>query len=168
MIAYAPPWVYSRVTGIKSPTGVEADGWLLTVGGPPKQMLAHDPEFTYSRLLQAARMAKRMGAQIMGLGAFTKVVGDAGVTVAEDLDPASNTSLVVDSQPQYDLSPYLYMQFMEPLGATDGSVEASWDHLNDRWRPDLVEVDRRIARAAVKKKWRRSFQLWPSLRTRRR
>ena len=83
VIAYAPPWVYSRVTGIKSPTGVEAEGWLLTVGGTPKQMLAHDPEFTYSRLLQAARMAKRMGAQIMGLGAFTKVVGDAGVTVAK-------------------------------------------------------------------------------------
>jgi len=83
VIAYAPPWVYSRVTGIKSPTGVETEGWLLTVGGTPKQMLAHSPEFTYTRLLQAARMAKRMGAQIMGLGAFTKVVGDAGVTVAK-------------------------------------------------------------------------------------
>jgi predicted amino acid dehydrogenase len=83
VVAYAPPWVYSRVTGIKSPQGVEAEGWLLTVGGTPKQMLAHSPEFTYSRLLQAARMAKRMGAQIMGLGAFTKVVGDAGVTVAK-------------------------------------------------------------------------------------
>ena len=86
VIAYAPPWVYSRVTGIKSPTGVETEGWLLTVGGTPKQMLAHSPEFTYSRLLQAARMAKRMGAQIMGLGAFTKVVGDAGVTVAKKAD----------------------------------------------------------------------------------
>jgi predicted amino acid dehydrogenase len=86
VIAYAPPWVYSRVTGIKSPQGVEAEGWLLTVGGTPKQMLAHSPEFTYSRLLQAARMAKRMGAQIMGLGAFTKVVGDAGVTVAKKAD----------------------------------------------------------------------------------
>src|SRR5512140_1884192 len=42
----------------------------------------HDPEFTYSRLLDAAQMAKRLGAQLMGLGAFTKVVGDAGVTVA--------------------------------------------------------------------------------------
>ncbi|MFH2065583.1 MAG: dehydrogenase [Pseudomonadota bacterium] len=83
VIAYAPPWVYSRVTGIKSPTGAEAEGWLITVGGTPKQMLAHNPEFTYKRLLQAARMAKRMGAQIMGLGAFTKVVGDAGVTVAK-------------------------------------------------------------------------------------
>lgn len=81
-IAYAPPWVYSKVTGIKSPTGAQAEGWLITVGGTPKQMLSHKPEFTYARLLQAASMAKRMGAQIMGLGAFTKVVGDAGVTVA--------------------------------------------------------------------------------------
>ena len=45
--------------------------------------MAHDPEFTYSRLLAAADMAQKMGAQIMGLGAFTKVVGDAGVTVAK-------------------------------------------------------------------------------------
>jgi predicted amino acid dehydrogenase len=86
VIAYAPPWVYSRMTGIKSPTGVEAEGWLITIGGTPKQMLSHRPEFTYRRLLQAARMAKRMGAQIMGLGAFTKVVGDAGVTVAKLAD----------------------------------------------------------------------------------
>ena len=86
VVAYAPPWVYSKVTGIKSPTGAEAEGWLITVGGTPKQMLAHTPEFTYRRLLQAARMAKRMGAQIMGLGAFTKVVGDAGVTVAKKAD----------------------------------------------------------------------------------
>jgi len=81
-MAYSPPFVYSNVTGIKSPTGVEAEGWLITLGGTPKQMLSHKPEFTYDRLLQAAKMAKRLGAQIMGLGAFTKVVGDAGVTVA--------------------------------------------------------------------------------------
>ncbi len=86
VVAYAPPWVYSKVTGVKSPTGAETEGWLITVGGTPKQMLAHTPEFTYKRLLQAARMAKRMGAQIMGLGAFTKVVGDAGVTVAKKAD----------------------------------------------------------------------------------
>lgn len=86
IIAYAPPFVYSEVTGIKSPTGVEAEGWLITVGGTPKQMLSHPPEFTYKRLLEAAAMSKRLGAQIMGLGAFTKVVGDAGVTVAKLAD----------------------------------------------------------------------------------
>jgi predicted amino acid dehydrogenase len=68
---------------VESPTGVEAEGWLITVGGTPKQLLSHSPEFTYRRLLAAARMAEKLGAQIMGLGAFTKVVGDAGVTVAK-------------------------------------------------------------------------------------
>jgi len=82
-VAYAPPWIYSKVSGIKSPQGVETEGWLITLGGTPKQMMTHTPEFTYKRLLQAAKMAKKLGAQIMGLGAFTKVVGDAGLTVAK-------------------------------------------------------------------------------------
>ncbi len=81
-MAYAPPTVYSHVTGITSPTGAEVEGWLITVGGTPKEILAHDPEFTYDKLLAAAEVARGLGAQIMGLGAFTKVVGDAGVTVA--------------------------------------------------------------------------------------
>jgi predicted amino acid dehydrogenase len=81
-MAYAPPFTYSHVTGITSPTGAEAEGWLISVGGTPKELMAHSPEFTYSRLLSAAETARKLGAQIMGLGAFTKVVGDAGVTVA--------------------------------------------------------------------------------------
>jgi len=82
-VAYMPPLTYSHVTGITSPTGAEAEGWLITVGGTPKELMAHSPEFTYSRLLAAAEIAKKHGAQVMGLGAFTKVVGDAGLTVAK-------------------------------------------------------------------------------------
>ncbi|MCB1730341.1 MAG: hypothetical protein KDI21_07665, partial [Halieaceae bacterium] len=82
-VAYTPPLVYTKVEGITSPTGVEARGWLILVGGTPKQIMSHSPEFTYRQLLAAADMARKMGAQIMGLGAFTKVVGDAGVTVAK-------------------------------------------------------------------------------------
>ena len=81
-MAWAPPFVYSHVTGIKSPTGVEAEGWLISVGGTPREIMNHNPDFTYRRLLEAARVARSLGAQIMGLGAFTKVVGDAGLTVA--------------------------------------------------------------------------------------
>lgn len=80
--AHMPPIVYSKVSNIVSPAGAEAEGWLISVGGTPKEMLSRSPEFTYRRLLMACRMAEKMGAQIIGLGAFTKVVGDAGVTVA--------------------------------------------------------------------------------------
>lgn len=82
-VAYTPPFVYCKVSGIRSPTGDEVEGWLITVGGTPREIMAHGPEFTYSRLLAAAKLAKKLGAQIMGLGAFTKVVGDAGITVAK-------------------------------------------------------------------------------------
>ena len=82
-LAYAPPFMYSHVTGITSPTGAQAEGWLISVGGTPKELMSHSPEFTYDKLLQAAEIAQKLGAQVMGLGAFTKVVGDAGVTVAK-------------------------------------------------------------------------------------
>jgi len=80
--AHMPPMVYCKMENIVSPTGAEAEGWLISVGGTPREMLSRPPEFTYRRLLHAARIAEKLGAQIMGLGAFTKVVGDAGITVA--------------------------------------------------------------------------------------
>ena len=82
LAAYMPPMVYCKMSNIISPSGAEAEGWLISVGGTPKEMLSHSPEFTYRRLLHAAKIAEGLGAQIMGLGAFTKVVGDAGITVA--------------------------------------------------------------------------------------
>src|SRR5262245_12143526 len=55
------------------------------------------------------------------------------------------STIAVDPKPRFELSPYLYMQFMEPLGATDASVEAAWDHLGDGWREDVLEVTRELA-----------------------
>ena len=73
-------------------------------------------------------------------------VGDRfGVAAQVSADSGRRAPLVVDPTPLFELSPYLYMQFMEPLGATDGSVEAAWDHLSDRWRDDVVAVTRELA-----------------------
>jgi len=45
------------------------------------------PEQTvYRKIIQTGHLAERLGAQILGLGAFTSVVGDAGVTIAKALD----------------------------------------------------------------------------------
>ncbi len=32
-IAYSPPQLYSKIDGIKSIDGTEAEGWLISVGG---------------------------------------------------------------------------------------------------------------------------------------
>lgn len=54
-------------------------------------------------------------------------------------------NLEVDPNPLYDLSPWLYMQFMEPLGTADGSVAAAWDHLGNAWKEDVVKTARTLA-----------------------
>lgn len=96
--AYMPPMHISRITGGQSPTtGQQIEGHLITLAATPRMMMKHDEHFTYKRLNQAARMAEKRGARIMGLGAFTSVVGDAGITVAHDADIAitSGNSLTV-------------------------------------------------------------------------
>ena len=93
-----PPLFISKITGARSPaTGQRVEGYLMSLGATPRKMLAHGERFTYRRLNLAARMAQRFGARIMGLGAFTSVVGDAGMTVAHEADIAitSGNSLTV-------------------------------------------------------------------------
>src|SRR6267154_23872 len=57
----------------------------------------------------------------------------------------SGGAIVIDPAPLFDISPHLYMQFMEPLGATDSSVEAAWDYNRDDWRKDFVETTADLA-----------------------
>lgn len=85
--AHVPPLYLARIRGIRSQaTGEEIEGVLLTLGATPREMLRRPPAFTLKRLVQAAAMAEQMGARIMGLGAFTSVVGDAGVSLARQTD----------------------------------------------------------------------------------
>lgn len=96
--AYLPPFHVSRITGVRSPTtGQHVEGQLIALGATPRQMMRRNSRFTYKRLTKAAKIAQRKGARIMGLGAFTSVVGDAGVTVASDAPIAitSGNSLTV-------------------------------------------------------------------------
>jgi len=82
--AYMPAQCVGTVRGGRSAaTGKSVDGLIYALGATPRQMLTRPPEFTYSRLNAAISDAARRGAKIVGLGAFTKVVGDAGVTVAQ-------------------------------------------------------------------------------------
>lgn len=68
---------------------------------------------------------------------------------------AQTGTIVIDPEPLFDISPYLYMQFMEPLGVTDSSVDAAWDWAADHWREDLVEVVRDLAPDVIR--WGGSF-----------
>jgi predicted amino acid dehydrogenase len=96
--ARLPPMFVSKVTGACSPvTGQKVEGYLYTLAATPRQLMKRGVRSTYTKLHQIAVTAQRRGARIMGLGAFTSVVGDAGRTVAHESDIAvtSGNSLTV-------------------------------------------------------------------------
>ena len=44
------------------------------------------------------------------------------------------------TQQTHKISPYLYMQFAEPLGTADSSVDAGWDYVKNCWQPKLIDI----------------------------
>ncbi len=79
-------------------------------------------------------------------GASMIVAGGTGLSAFQNVRPA----IIVNPAPVFELSPWLYMQFMEPLGVTDTSVEAAWDHQNNQWRSDVIEVTKELAPGMVR------------------
>ncbi len=91
LLRYGPPVTVSHITGIASTQGVEAEGWFVGCLLTPKQMLGLPEAVVLEKIIDSAKKAQQLGARIVGLGAFTAVVGDAGITVARNVDIAVTT-----------------------------------------------------------------------------
>ena len=77
-----PGFNYGKITGIKSvATGATAVGEIYAVSETPKMMMKSDKGKIYNKLVCLTKRARNEGCQLFGLGAYTKIVGDAGVTV---------------------------------------------------------------------------------------
>lgn len=74
-----------HVTGVQSKTGEELEGWLIGLPLTPAILLNSPYEWVLNKLIKAGRMAERLGADIVGLGAFTKIAGDRGISLAKEL-----------------------------------------------------------------------------------
>jgi len=81
----------SEITGVRSPTGAEAHGWFVGCPLTPWQFLDLPTDFVLAKIIRAAQVAQGLGAKIVGLGAMTSVVGDAGITIAKNVDIAVTT-----------------------------------------------------------------------------
>jgi predicted amino acid dehydrogenase len=79
------PLVVADAVGVRSATGEEARGWFIACPLTPRQMLSLPLDFVWGKLEKCGRIAQELGAGILGLGAFTSVVGDGGVTLAQRL-----------------------------------------------------------------------------------
>lgn len=80
------PFVISEIEGIRSLTGVEAVGWFIAVPLLPWQLLQLEEEYVLEKLAKAVKVAKKQGAKIVGLGAYTAIPGDGGQKLAELVD----------------------------------------------------------------------------------
>jgi len=81
----------SEITGIRSATGAQTTGWFIGCPLTARQLVNSDPQQAITKIIEAGRVAEELGAQIVGLGAFTAVVGEGGTEVAEALDIAVTT-----------------------------------------------------------------------------
>ncbi len=85
--AFFPPVYISEIEGITSEsTGKVIKGWFIACPYTPRRMMELPEHKVYRKIIQTGRMAEKLGANILGLGAFTSVVGDAGLTIAKVLD----------------------------------------------------------------------------------
>jgi fatty aldehyde-generating acyl-ACP reductase len=83
---FFPPVYISEIIGAQSAaTGNSLRGWFVACPLTPKRMRTLPPPVVYRKVVQTGRLAERLGARIVGLGAFTSVVGDGGITIANQL-----------------------------------------------------------------------------------
>jgi predicted amino acid dehydrogenase len=118
------PVLMSHISGIESPTGAKAEGWLIGCPLSPRQLLHLPHEVVYEKIAAAGKLGASYGAKIVGLGAFTSVAGDAGITVAKKLEGKIN----VTSGNSYTV-----------YTAVEGLLKAA----------ELLETDVKNARAAI-------------------
>jgi len=90
-LRYKSPMLVSHITGVQSITGVEAEGWFVGCPYTPRQLLELPVEEVYKKLIATVKIAEDKGAKIVGLGAFTSVAGDGGITVAKNSKIAVTT-----------------------------------------------------------------------------
>ena len=83
IMEWMPPWAAVHVTGVRTPDGRETEGWFVSAALFPEQIMEFPREEVYKRITRAIEIGAELGAQVAGLGAFTGVVGDGGITVAE-------------------------------------------------------------------------------------
>ena len=79
------PLIVADAIGIRSITGEEARGWFIACPLTPRQLVSLPLDFVWNKLEQCGRLAQEVGAGILGLGAFTSVVGDGGITIERRL-----------------------------------------------------------------------------------
>lgn len=86
------PVVVSEIKGLVSKTGQTAEGMFIGLPLTPKQMMGGVPlDVVEHKIIKCVELAAKEGAEVVGLGAFSAVVGDGGITIAKSSPIAVTT-----------------------------------------------------------------------------
>lgn len=89
VLEWTPSYHASHITGVRSQyDGTEIEGDFYTVPLFPHQITGLDRGFVLGKIIDACKLAQDDGAKIVGLGAYTSVVGSAGLAVAQAMECA--------------------------------------------------------------------------------
>ncbi|WP_177504303.1 shikimate dehydrogenase [Anaerosinus sp.] len=81
---WLPPLKVSKISGVKSKYN-QVEGNFVACPLTSRQILELPQEYVIKKIIKTGKLAEKLGAKILGLGAFTSVVGDAGITIAKNL-----------------------------------------------------------------------------------
>jgi fatty aldehyde-generating acyl-ACP reductase len=85
-----PPFKVSGITGVSS-SHADISGFIIACPLTSKQMVNLPQDKVINKIIRTGMAAEKLGAKIVGLGAMTSVIGDAGITVAKNLNIAVTT-----------------------------------------------------------------------------
>lgn len=85
VMSLCPPLYVSKITGVASKLQ-KTDGHFIACPLTARQMIELPEKYVLNKIIQAGKLAEKLGVKILGLGAMTSVVGDAGITIAKNLN----------------------------------------------------------------------------------
>lgn len=153
---FFPPLYISHITGVQSQaTGKEVEGWFFACPFTPQRMVTLPPKTVYRKVIATVHKAERQGAQLVGLGAYTSVVGDGGLTISQSAhvpvttgDSYTVASAVEAIQKAAEVMEIdLAQATLAVLGAT-GAIGAVASELLAENVPHIVLIGKRFDRLA--------------------
>ncbi len=85
LVKTLPPIKVSEIVGVELEYS-KTSGYFVGCTLTSEQMVQLPEKFVLNKIIKSCKLAESLGAKIVGLGAMTSVVGDAGITIAKNMN----------------------------------------------------------------------------------
>jgi fatty aldehyde-generating acyl-ACP reductase len=90
MMKKLKPKALGHITGVESAAGAKTEGWFIGLPMTPRMMLSQ-PELAVDLIVECGKIAADLGAEVIGLGAYSAIVGRGGLDAQPRLPLAVTT-----------------------------------------------------------------------------